>query len=89
MHEAFDPDAIWKGALRRLISRIERVKMQVRLAHTIADSRNTEDIHGLSAYNKQVEGLGAFNDDGSFKYTNLLWAELNKLDLTKYSSSDA
>ena len=89
MHEAFDPDVIWKGTLRRLISRVERIKVQVRLARTNADSRDIEDIYGLSAYNKQVAGIGAFNKDGYFRYTDLIWADFVKHELTRYSSSDS
>ena len=46
-----------------------------------------ETIHGLGAYNKQVAGLGSFNENGIFRYTDKLWNEITTLDLTKYSSS--
>ena len=84
--EAFVPDQIWKGAVRRLISRVERLKMQVRVAGTNALSKDMETIHGLGAYNKQVAGLGSFDENGLFRYTDKLWNEITTLDLTKYSS---
>ena len=74
--EAFVPDQIWKGAVRRLISRIERLKMQVRIACTNAISKDLDNIHGLGSYNKQVTsvaGLGSFDDAGMFRYTDKLW----------------
>ena len=85
--EAFVPDQIWKGAVRRLISRIERLKMQVRIASTNAISKDMDTIHGLGSYNKQVAGLGSFDDAGMFRYTDKLWNEIKTLDLTKFSSS--
>ena len=85
--EAFNPDQVWKGAVRRLISRVERLKMQVRIANTNAISKDLDVIMGLGSYNKQVAGLGSFSDSGIFRYTDTLWNEIEKLDLSKYSST--
>ena len=85
--EAFLPEQVWKGAIRRLISRVERLKMQVRVANTIAMSKDLENIPGLASYNKQVAGLGAFSESGIFRYSDTLWNEIKKHDLTKYSSA--
>ena len=85
--ELFVPDQIWKGAVRRLISRVERLKMQVRIASTNAMSKDLDAIHGLGSYNKQVAGIGSFDETGTFRYTDKLWNEIKALDLTKFSSS--
>ena len=50
-------------------------------------SKDMETIAGLGSYNKQVAGLGSFSDSGIFRYTDTLWNEIEKLDLTKYSST--
>ena len=68
--ELFVPDQIWKGAVRRLISRVERLKMQVRIASTNAMSKDLDAIHGLGSYNKQVAGIGSFDETGTFRYTD-------------------
>ena len=61
--------------------------MQVRIACTNAISKGLDDIHGLGSFNKQVAGLGFFDDAGRFRYTDKLWNEIQRLDLTKFSSS--
>ena len=55
--------------------------------YTNAMSKDLESIPGLASYNKQVAGLGAFSESGIFRYTDTLWNEITKLDLTKYSSA--
>ena len=85
--ELFVPDQIWKGAVRRLISRVERLKMLVRIASTDAMSKDLDAIHGLASYNKQVAGIGSFDEAGLFRYTDKLWNEIKALDLAKYSSN--
>ena len=87
IQEAFIPEQVWKGAVRRLISRVERLKMQVRIANTNSMSKDLESIPGLASYNKQVAGLGAFSESGIFRYSDTLWNEIKKLDLTKFSSA--
>ena len=84
--EAFAPDQIWKAAMRRLISRIERIKMQVRMSNTLAASRDLNEIHGLTSINKQVAGLGCFDETGLFRYSDKVWEEIKKLDLIRFSS---
>ena len=61
--------------------------MQVRIASTDAMSKDLDAIHGLASYNKQVAGIGSFDETGSFRYTDMLWNEIKALDLTKFSSS--
>ena len=60
--------------------------MQVRIACTNAISKDMDNIHGLGSYNKQVAGLGSFDDAEMFRYTDKLWNEIQMLDLTKFSS---
>ena len=53
----------------------------------MAMSKDLESIPGLASYNKQVAGLGVFNEAGIFQYTDALWNEIKALELTKFTST--
>ena len=87
--EIFMPDVVWKGAVRRLISRVERKKASVRMmSRLFIDSRSSQ-LPGLNSHNDEVAGLGEFDEKGVFRWTDSLYDEITKLELIKYLSKDS
>ena len=76
---------VWKGTVRRLMSRIERMKVAVRC-------RAAKELSRGSSYkpiqeNKMVAPLGSFDEMGKFKYSDTLWQEILDLGLREHSKS--
>ena len=76
---------VWKGTVRRLMSRVERMKVAVRC-------RAAKEIGRGSSYkatqeNKLVAPLGSFDEMGRFRYNEALWQEILDLGLSEHSKN--
>ena len=86
MHgQRFIVDEVWKGTVRRLMSRIERMKVAV-------GCRATKELGRGSSYkpvqeNKMVASLGSFDEMGKFRYNDTLWQEILDLGLSEHSKN--
>ena len=76
----FEPDDIWKNALRRYTSRVERLKLKARKDIT---RKGDSSLVKWNQYNLEVEPFGSFNDRGWFAYHREMEAVLIKLELIK------
>ena len=82
---AFLAEEVWKGTVRRLMSRIERMKVAVRC-------RADKEVGRGSSYkatqeNKMVAPLGSFDEMGKFRYNEALWREILELGLSEHSKN--
>jgi len=82
----FVPDEVWKGAVRRYISRVERLKVVVRTRVLLAEGRGEQP--SLDKDNKMTAPFGAFSPDGRFRWREVMWSEIKFLELTRYIASD-
>ena len=86
MHgQRFIVGEVWKGTVRRLMSRIERMKVAVRC-------RAAKELGKGSSYkptqeNKMVAPLGNFDEMGRFRYNDVLWREIVGLGLCEHAKN--
>ena len=73
-------DEVWKNALRRFTSRVERLKLKARKDIT---RKGDSSLVKWNQYNLEVEPFGSFNDRGWFAYHREMEAVLIKLELIK------
>ena len=77
--ERFQAEEVWKGAVRRFISRVERLKVSVRIR--AAKCRSSHSDLSLEHENKMLAPLGSFNEVGVFRWSDVVWKEIRRLDL--------
>ena len=77
--EQFQAEEVWKGAVRRFISRVERLKVSVRIR--AAKCRSSHSDLSLEHENKMLAPLGSFNEVGVFRWSDVVWKEIRRLDL--------
>ena len=82
----FVPDEVWKGAVRRYISRVERLKVVVRTRVLLAEGRGEQP--SLDKDNGLTAPFGAFSPDGRFRWSEAMWSEIKSLELTRYVAPD-
>ena len=82
----FVPDEVWKGAVRRYISRVERLKVVVRTRVLLAEGRGEQP--SLDKENEQTAPFGAFRSDGRFRWSEVMWNEISSLELIRYVAAD-
>ena len=71
--------------MRRLISRVERLKMMAYAKSVRARGRNEQPSFAVE--DKLVAPLGSFRSDGRFRWSDIMWNEIQTLGLTKFASA--
>ena len=82
----FVPDEVWKGAVRRFISRVERLKVVVRTRVLLAEGRGEQP--SMDKDDELTAPFGAFSPDGRFRWSEVMWNEIKSLELTRFVAPD-
>ena len=84
----FVPNEVWnrKGAVRRYISRVERLKVVVRTRVLLAEGKGEQP--SLDKDNELTAPFGAFRSDGHFRWSEVMWNEIKSLELTRFVAPD-
>ena len=82
----FVPIEVWKGAVRRYISRVERLKVVIRTRVLLAEGKGEQ--LSLDKENELTAPFGAFRSDGYFRWSEVMWSEIKSLELTRFVATD-